>query len=277
MKPLEPIYTVELFPPLSRELLRALRSLHPADWARPTACPSWTVKDVAAHLLGGSLGRLWHTQKTAPAPVSHTPDFDELLAWIDQSNALWVQAAQRISPEMLVEFLELTDRHLYHFFKSLDQDEPAAITVAWASDASAPNWFDIAREYTEKWLHQQHIREATDQPLLTARHWLHPVLDTFIRALPRTFRNAEAAPGASVSVQILGEAGGDWLLVRDGAAWQLFTGQDPRAVCRVQLEQDLAWRLFTKGVDPDSARRQVRIEGDATLGETVLEMVSIMA
>jgi hypothetical protein len=82
-------------------------------------------------------------------------------------------------------------------------------------------------------LHQQHIREAVNQPLLTARVWLFPVLDTFVRGLPRTFRNTEAAPGSSISVQITGDAGGEWSLVRAGSGWELFEGRDPQAVCRV--------------------------------------------
>jgi hypothetical protein len=45
----------------------------------------------------------------------------------------------------------------------------------------------------------------------------------------------------------------------------------------VQIDQDLAWRLFTKGINREDARRQVQIDGNVALGEQVLEMVSIMA
>jgi hypothetical protein len=167
---------------------------------------------------------------------------------INHDNEIWVQAARRISPEIMIEFLDLTDRHLYDHFRSLDQDALAGITVAWASESLPPNWFDIAPEYTERWLHQQHIREAVGQPLLTARAWLSPALDTFMRGPPRTFRNVKAEKGISVSVQISGEAGGEWSLVRGGFGWELFAGLDPMAACCVQVDQDLAWRLFTKGV-----------------------------
>lgn len=277
MKPVEPIYVVELFPPLGRELLTVLKSLQPTDWARPTICSPWSVKDVAAHLLGGNLGRLWN--RTDPFASHENPvrDHDELVSLINHDNEIWVQAARRISPEVLIEFLDLTDRHLYDHFRSLDQDELARITVAWASDSLPPNWFDIAREYTEKWLHQQHIREAVDQPLLMARAWLSPVLDTFMRGLPRTFRNLKAKNGTSVSVRITGEAGGEWSLVREGFEWKLLTGCDPLAACCVWIDQGLAWRLFTKGVSREDAKRQVQIDGNAVLGEQVLEMVSIMA
>jgi hypothetical protein len=192
-------------------------------------------------------------------------------------NQLWVQAAQRISPEILIAFLDLTDRRLYEHFSSLPQDKPARITVAWAGDEFPPNWFDIAREYTEKWLHQQHIREAVGQPVLMAREWVSPVLDTFMRGLPYTYRNLEAPDGTSISVKITGEAGGVWTLAREGNKWHLLVGRDPEAASYVQIDQDLAWRLFTKNVTHKEAQRHVHIDGNKALGDQALDMVSIMA
>lgn len=277
MKPVGPIDTVDLFPPLSRELLVALRALHPTDWTRPTICSPWTVKDVAAHLLGGNLGRLSNHVGQDDVPEDSLQDYDDLVRLIDRENALWVHAAKRISPEILVEFLELTDRRLYDYFKSLDPEQPARITVAWADHRIPPNWFDIAREYTEKWLHQQHIREAVGQPLLTERKWFYPVLETIMRGLPRAYRGVDAAEGMCISVHILGKAGGEWSLVRHGSRWLLYTGRDSQGTCRVQIDQDLAWRLFTRGIRTEDARREINMEGNVELGEPVLQMVSIMA
>ncbi len=105
MEPVEPINALELFPPLSRELLIvAARCFQPTDWARPTICSPWSVKDVAAHLLGGNLGRLWYRNETSTLCIP-VRNYDELVNLINHENELWVQAAQRISPEMLVEFL----------------------------------------------------------------------------------------------------------------------------------------------------------------------------
>lgn len=277
MKPVTPIHVIELFPPLSHELVAALKALQPLDWERPTICAPWRVKDVVAHMLGGNFGRLWNRVDSSAQPDTPYRDYEQLLNFINDENDLWIQAAQRISPEILIELLELTDRHLYEHFSRLDPSALAHITVAWAGDNLPPNWFDIAREYTEKWLHQQHIREAVGFPLLTGHAWLAPVLDTFMRGLPRTFQNRNAVQGTSIAVQITGEAGGEWSLVRDREAWNLYSGSAPEAISRVQLDQDLAWRLFTRGVGREDARSQVHIEGDQRVGENVLELVSIMA
>jgi uncharacterized protein (TIGR03083 family) len=277
MKPVEPVEVVDLFPPLIGELLSVLRSLKPSDWERPTVCLPWSVKDVAAHLLGGNLSRLWKQDERMTATDAPFVGFDELVDLINQQNEAWVQAAKRISPEMLIEFLDLTDRRLYEYFKMLPLHEVAGISVAWASDDLAPNWLDIAREYTEKWLHQQHIREAVHEPLLTQPVWLSPVLETFMHALPRAFRDERSGYSTSVLVRITGEAGGDWSLVREETGWQLYKGNDPNASATVQLDQDLAWRLFTKGVGREEARSRVKIAGDVALGERVLDTVAIMA
>jgi uncharacterized protein (TIGR03083 family) len=277
LDPVGPIEVVDLFPTLSDELLNVLRELQPTDWERPTVCSPWTVKDVAAHLLGGSLSRLWKPEQRPTSSEPSSLGFEELLDLINRQNEDWVQAARRISPEMLVELLELTDRRLYEHFRSLGPHEKAGISVAWASEDLAPNWLDMAREFTEKWLHQQHIREAVGLPLLVERKWLSPVLETFMYALPRTFRNERYEDGTSVSVQITGEAGGQWSLVKNPSQWQLFKGLVPETNVIVELDQDLAWRLFTKGITPGIALHRVRVKGDISLGERVLDTVAIMA
>ncbi len=103
------------------------------------------------------------------------------------------------------------------------------------------------------------------------------MLDTFLRGAPRAFRHVQAEEGASVAIHITGPAGGEWSLVRSGSGWLLFTGSDPQVLSRVQLDQDLAWQLFTRGLSPQDALPLVRISGRASLGRQVLETVSIMA
>lgn len=277
MKLVEPIRTVELFLPLGQELLSLLRAFSLADWTKPTVCAAWTVKDVAGHLLGGSLGRLWDDTSRPLRPPGLAKTYDELVTQINRNNDEWVRAAERISPDVLIDFLELTDHRLYAHFCALDDQQPARVAVAWAGQSQSPNWFDIAREYTEKWLHQQHIREAVGQSLLITRQWLYPVLDTFLRGLPYTYRTVEADEGVSVTIRIVGNAGGEWSLRREGTAWQLYSGLDPSANSIVSMSQDIAWRLFSKGVRRESIERDVEITGDALVGAKVLELVSIMA
>ncbi len=279
MEPVEPIFTVDLFPGLAEQLLSLLKSLPPEAWQAPTVCGDWTVQDVAAHLLGGSLGRLaFGRDRTSRSGWAGGPlCYAELLALIDRSNADWTSAARRISPPLLVAFFEITEPQLYEYFKSLPPFGVAGPAVAWAGEAQSQVWFDIAREYTEKWLHQQHIREAVGAPLLNQRQWLYPVLDTFLRALPHAYRALQPQPGTTAWLRITGEAGGDWAVRYEAGGWRLFSGAPAHWDAHAALSDDLAWRLFTRGVTPEAARAGLQIEGDPALGEPVLGMVSIMA
>jgi hypothetical protein len=114
-------------------------------------------------------------------------------------------------------------------------------------------------------------------PPLTASEWLRPVLDTFLRALPHTYRNVKAAEGTRVVFEIRGEAGGEWTLVREAAGWILYTGAPVEAECRVVMDQDTAWRRMTKGLTAEEALARIDIAGDSSLGEPVAGMLSIMA
>lgn len=200
MKPVEPIYTVERFPLLHTALLTLLRTLSDEDWRKPTVARLWTVKDIVAHLLDTEIRRL-ALQRDGLTPLEpETPiaSYRDLIAFLNQLNADWVKAARRISPALLIDFLASTGPQVYDFLKTLDPFAPALFPVAWAGEETSPNWFDIAREYTEQWHHQQQIRDAVGAPGLTMRPWLHPVLDTFVRGLPHRYKDVDADDGACV-------------------------------------------------------------------------------
>lgn len=276
---MQPTATVDLFPGLSHELLALLRQLAPDAWQRPTACPGWSVKDLVAHLLGGNIGRLSFgrdhllRKESARAPTSNV----ELIGWINQQNAAWVQVAERISPPVLIDLLALTDQQVADFFATLDMQAPAAIGVGWAGETQSSNWFDVGREYTEKWFHQQQIREAVGAPGLLERHWFLPVIEICLRALPYTYQMVEAAAGTAIVVRITGEASGVWSLVRGDRDWTLYAGAAAIAAATVHFSDDTAWRLFSKGLDRSALLSRMQIEGDTALGATIADLVAIMA
>lgn len=279
MKPVVPILISELLPQLHAELLVLLRGLGNEDWNKPTMARAWSVKNIAAHLLDGDLRRLSFQRDQMPLPQPEPPveSYGDLVAFLNQLNAEWVKAAKRLSPRVLIELLVWSGEQVDQLFKNLDPLAPAIFAVAWAGEKVSPNWFDIAREYTERWHHQQQIREAVGAVGLTSRKWLHPVLDTFFRGLPHTYRNAVVNDGALISFEVRGEAGGEWALVRENSAWRLYVGSDPNSICRVRMTQDTTWRLMTKGLSHEQAAAQIEIVGEKALGTPILGMLAVMA
>lgn len=278
LQPLEPIITIDRFPELRAALLTLLDALTPDDWERQTVCcAGWSVKDMAAHLLGDDLGILSRLRDGYAPPVQlDLSDWNTLIAFINERNDVWVRALRRLSPLILRELLAASGPALYDFLRSLDPFKPWTV-VSWAGSDPAPAWMGIAREYTEYWMHQQHIRDTVGQPGLTDAYFFAPVLETFMRALPRTFEAAPADEGAHVRVIISGDAGNHWSLIREAARWSLYRSADTPVTAQVTLDGDTAWRLFTKGLDVAAAARLAVIEGDPALGRVVLNTVAILA
>ena len=186
-----PILVVDRFPPLLEALVALLADLSPADWDRPTAAAGWTVKDIALHLLGDDLGLLSGQRDTFNGGWISVSTWDELVAQINRSNAAWVEATRRISPRLLCDLLRFSGEQVTAYFRTLDLFATGG-AVSWAGPDPAPVWLDVAREYTERWHHQQHIRQAVLRPGLLEPYYLGPVLAAFVQAVPRTLQPVDA-------------------------------------------------------------------------------------
>ncbi len=269
------ILVADRFPALRRELLRLLADLSEEDWARPTAAPQWCVKNVAAHLLGGDVWILSGKRDRFHPPDSEIPEYAQLVALVNRSNSEWVLAARRMSPRLLMDFLAFTGPEVEACFAALEPVKMGG-PVSWAGPQPAPQWFDIAREFTERWHHQQQIRDATSRSALYDPYFLAPVLDTFVRALPHNFRDTMAPAGTTVRFEISGDAGGVWFLYKDERAWTLVLNSASEPASELILPQDTAWRLFTKGIDRQDARARAVIRGDAGLVSPIFATTAII-
>ena len=266
---------VDLFPELLNELLSLLSALSAADWRRPTACPGWSVKDVALHLLGDEIGNLsWRRDGFSLEPSISS--WGQLVRDVNRRNQDWVRGAQRLSPRLLIDLLELTGLQMNDHFQTLDPFSQGG-SVSWAGPHPAPVWLDLAREYTERWHHQQHIRDAVGKPGLKEPRYMAPVISAFIWALPRAYRSSHASENTSVTLTITGESGGRWSVIYKSGEWKLYQGAPDQPDAEVILDQDAAWRLFTCGLKRDAARKQLSLKGDHSLGLKVLGMVAIIA
>jgi uncharacterized protein (TIGR03083 family) len=276
LQPAPPVHVLDRFEPLCDALFDLLSSLPPDQWEQPTVCPGWTVKDLALHLLGGDLGILSRERdhySTVSQPIN---GWNDLVAFINDLNAEWVTATRRLSPRVVCDLLRVSSPQVIAHFHSLDLSA-LGNPVSWAGPGPAPVWLDVAREYTERWHHQQQLREAVGAPGLTDPYYLKPVFETFVHALPRAYHDLPASAGTCVMLTISGGAGQTWCVYRDEQRWQLAVGQPIRADSRVVVPQEIAWRLFTKGLTAPNALPHVTFEGDTHLGQRVLETLAVIA
>jgi uncharacterized protein (TIGR03083 family) len=279
----EPVQTLHLYPEERSMLIDLLGSLSDADWARPTGCPGWSVRDIATHLLADELGVL-SRQRDEFRPQAPRPG-ETLGVFLARINDEWVTAMRRLSGPVIVDLLRWTGEQTCQYWSGRDLMALAG-AVSWAGPGPAPRWLDVAREYTERWTHQQQIREAVGRPLMSEARWIGPVIATFVWALPHTFRAVEATVGTAVTLTVDGEGGATWTIVRAEAgaedqeqrsAWRLFAGRPDAPAARVNMSADTAWRLFTLGIPPTIATQRAQLRGDQTLAHHLLTAVAIIA
>lgn len=281
MGPMPPILVADLFPRISRHLLELLRSLRSEEWHLPTLSSRRSVKDIASHLLDGSLRRLSMQRDGYRAPEAAPRPGEPLVAFLTRLNDEWEIVTRRLSPGVLIELIEVADRGLAELFQSLDPFGPAIFPVAWLGENQSQNWIDVARDYTEKWHHTQQIFDATGRPsTIMTKELGHPCLDIFMRALPFTFREVHAEPGTTIEVSVSREAGGRWWIERGQSGWVQVASFAGAPTAMVAMDKETAWKVLTKLRSREAIRHQfpnIQMSGDEVLGSHVLDMVSIMA
>jgi uncharacterized protein (TIGR03083 family) len=237
--------TRPLLPRLREELTSLLAGLSGEDWERATACPGWSVHAVAAHLLGVELGNVSVRRDHWALGPGEDPD-----AWLNAFNQQWVDAARRISPALLIELLSLAGLRFEEHLATLDLDATGG-PVEWATGTDpAPVWLDVAREYMERYVHQQQIRDATRRAPLGAA-FTGPVLTTAAHALPRALDRVTRPVGTVVTFTADGEGGGTWHVVRGTAGWELDPAAPARpAACLARTTVSGALKLYIR--DPSA-------------------------
>jgi hypothetical protein len=236
------IETLELYPFLDGKLIDLLESLSPEEWNAATVAGKWTVKDVAAHILDGCyLRRLSiHRDGYFGSKPENINSYQHLVSYLNNLNAVAVDAYRRISPKIMIELMKVYSNQVYEFFKTLEPHGKAIFPVNWAGEEESENWFDIARDYTERWHHQQQIRLAVGKLGIESRKLYFPVLDIFMRGLPHTYRNVDAVENTVLQFTIAGEAGGDWFLRKTNEGWTLEKEAIEVPAAKVSIPQEIA-------------------------------------
>jgi uncharacterized protein (TIGR03083 family) len=256
------------------ELVGLLSALDAEEW-QASAIGRWDVHALTLHLLGNDLRSLAprspQNQRSTP---SNELSYAALAEIIERENDEWVDAARRIIPALLPEVLVLTGRRVDDRMASVDMNARST-SVGWSGSGPSPAWLHIAREYTERWVHHQQIRDAVGREGLKERKWFHPVLQTMLLALPRAYEDVQATTGTSVLLVVDGPAGGSWCLTRAEDRWHLVT-PTRLAEAEVHIPEDVSWRLLTRNLRSDHAAPLIERRGSVELTEPIWNAVAVM-
>ncbi|WP_148615523.1 maleylpyruvate isomerase N-terminal domain-containing protein [Nocardioides rubriscoriae] len=227
------------------DLLRFIGSLTDEEWFVETQVPGWTVKDLALHILDDDLGWLSRGRDGDSSGRLDVGD-SGFVAALNRKNEDWVAAARQLSRPVVAGLLGWAGEQMDAYYAT--QSLTSQGRVAWANDEPVPNWFDIAQDLTERWVHQMQMREALDRVETYADDYLSVVMQTFVWAFPHQYR-AQAASGA----RILLDLGTDdrWTLTSDGTRWELGPCIDTDMHdAKVHAQAAHGWRWLTGGTVP---------------------------
>ena len=250
-------------------LLALLGSLRPEQWATATAAPQWAVKDIALHLIDVDLSWLArHRDHDQGGALSVAAGHREFVRALGRRNQQWIDGTQVLSPALITAMLGWAGQQFDSYLASVDLARPSS--VYWAGDA--PVWFDLAREFSERWVHYQQIRAAVrpEPPDGPQDRYLGLILSIFIWGYPHQYR-ATAPVGTTVAVEVSDI--GAWTLTRSVSEWILDEGQPTRPAATLQMTGDAAWRLLT-GARYDPA--QLQLTGEPALTAPLLEVRGII-
>jgi len=203
--------------------LDLLRTLAPDDWARPTECPGWDVRDMAGHTTGMALMATGFKEMLRQSVVSKRRGGVPL----DALTSLQVEEHADLTTDGLIDrFAEVGQRaargrrRMPAFVRRMKLSDPQDVggrTERWT------NGFVIDTILTrDPWMHRMDISRATGRPpYLTPEHDGLIVADAVAEWAGRH--------GRPYRLRLEGPAGGTFSQGTDGPELRL----DPIDFCRV--------------------------------------------
>ncbi len=268
--------TLDLVPMLAPEraaLLDLLRGLTADDWERPTECPGWRVKGIARHVLGDDLSLL-SRQRDASVDGLTLFAVDRaglgFRALLDGFNEQWVTASGFLSTELLLELLRLVGVWSEEFYAAVGLDTVSREPVGlFARTTPSPYWQVIAREYTERFVHQSQIRRAVGAPALDGE-LVTAAARVVAHILAAWLRDLAPANGTAIAIDF-GDVG-TWTLRREDDRWSASDG-DTEPTARIAVAPERAAAILSRGLTTDEVATSTTVTGDASLARAALAIV----
>ena len=272
------IETTHLFPKLNDLLVQLAENMDQDDWHKKTHFPNWTVKDIFTHLLDTSVRRLSSERdKYVSLEKPKIECHQDLIDYITQMADRWALAFTNVSPTIIIEMINKYQNDLYEYLVSLDPFGISKHPVSWAGEQESYNWFDIAREYTERWHHQMQIREVLGNTNKLYKHELYyPILDTFMQALPYHYSKLNEKKDYTLKVSVTGDnIDSSWFLESTKNIRELKYNSTKQIDAYILVDEKIAWKILTKWNEKE-LENTVNIRGDIDLGQHFLGMTCLM-
>jgi len=255
-------------------LAEACYELSSSEWALPTECPGWDVKDQLSHLIG-----IERTIMGEPAPDFDGPFGGHVRTDFAKGNEPWI-AVRRPRPGAAVraEFVEVTGTRLAQL-GALTADEWAAVGPSPTGEVPYAVFMEV-RAF-DSWVHEQDARRALDRPGGSGNRASAIALGRVEGAMPFVVgKQAGCADGTAVRFEISGpgDDGRTFTIAVDGGRARPVGDDVPPTVTLSLSSIDLVrlgcGRVGAEGLE---AAGTVSVQGDAAVGRRVLGAMNFMS
>jgi uncharacterized protein (TIGR03083 family) len=253
-------------------IVNACGNLDEGQWALPTTCPGWSVRDQVSHLIG-----IEHTLlgDPVPPPVTQVPPY--VKNPIGEMNEAWIEARRQTpGSEVLAEFVEVTGRRLAELraFPPEKFEE-----IGWSPIGQVPYRDFMDTRLLDSWTHEQDVRHALDRPGGRNGAGETLVLDKCAGAMSFVVGKKVGPPdGTFVLFEVNGKLGRPVPVVVEGGRAYVRAEVASAPTVTLVMDQEAFWRLGLGRVSAGDALSsgQAALSGDAALGRQVLESMNFM-
>jgi len=179
-------------------LAEVCRDLSTNEWALPTECPGWDVKDQLSHLIG-----IERSLMGEAAPEWDGPFGAHVRNDFAAMNERWVAVRRPLpGPEVRAEFVEVTRARLAQL-GARAEDEWGV--VGWSPVGEVPYATFMEVRVFDSWVHEQDARRALDRPGGSGNRASALSVDRVQGAMPFVVgKRAGCAEGTAVRFELSG-------------------------------------------------------------------------
>ncbi len=247
--------------------------LSATEWALPTECPGWDVKDQLSHLIG-----IERSIMGEPAPAWDGPLGAHVRNDVAAMNERWVAARQPLpGAAVRAEFVEVTGTRLADL-AARTEDEWAL--VGWSPVGDVPYAVFMEVRVFDSWVHEQDARRALDRPGGSGNRASALSLDRVQGAMPFVVgKQAGCAEGTAVRFDVSGpgvDARAFTIAVEGGRARPVGDEVDPAVTLSLSSIDFARLGCGRATAAQVEAAGGVAVAGDAAVGRRVLGAMNFM-
>jgi uncharacterized protein (TIGR03083 family) len=247
--------------------------LSETEWALPTECPGWDVKDQLSHLIG-----IERAIMGEPIPEWRGPLGDHVKNDFGATNEPFVAVRRTLpGPSVRAEFVEVTTTRM----AQLDAlTEEGWVAVGYSPMGEVPYAEFMRVRVFDSWAHEQDVRRALDRPGGDGNAASEISLDHVQRAMPFVVgKKAGCVDGTVVRFDVAGpghDARVFTIAVEGGRARQ--TGDEVAPTVTLSLSNIDFMRLGCGRTTSAllEAAGAVSVGGDSLVGGSVLGAMNFM-